>query len=267
MISSKQRGSAAPAVDKALDILEYVADHSDALSGNAIIRDLGMPAASGFRIINALAARGYLRKENGTGALRLGIRALKLGRRAYGATEIRAFLAPLLAGIRDRTRESVELAWLAAGEIVILDVAESPEPIQLHRRVGTTILGLTNPITLAIASFLPVAERKRLLTAIRAQVRSRRKLGLLPDNVTFSARPPAGAQARVRACGYASDYGKQTREISRIAVPILDGARRAAGALSVAGPRYRLGEAREQQIVSLLRAGANDAAAVAEKES
>ncbi|MBN1671056.1 MAG: helix-turn-helix domain-containing protein [Kiritimatiellae bacterium] len=259
--------SAAPAVDKALDILEYVARSDSPVSANAAVRALGMPVASGFRVINALLDRSYLRRANGGNAIGLGLGALKLGSLAMQSHAVRAAISPVLERIRDRTRESVELAWLEGREIVIVDVAESPEPIQLIRKVGTSMLGLSNPITLAVLAFLPDDKGRELVRAITETVRSRRRLGLLHERVTYLSRVPARELDKTRRNGFAADYGRQTRDIARIAVPILDGSGTAAGALSVVGPLYRIGRKREKQIVGLLKAGAQVACADPRPES
>ena len=66
-----------PALDRALDILELVADEG-ALGYKVIVERLGLPTASAARTLKRLCQRGYLVKDDMSGAYDLGGALAKL---------------------------------------------------------------------------------------------------------------------------------------------------------------------------------------------
>src|SRR5438270_3061825 len=56
---------AVPALDKGLDVLELLASEVDGLSLNEIARALDRTSSELFRMVTALARRGYIEQRNG----------------------------------------------------------------------------------------------------------------------------------------------------------------------------------------------------------
>ena len=56
---------AAPAVDKALDILEFLAEQPRTFGINELARELNIPVNSVFRILKRLTERGYVELDPG----------------------------------------------------------------------------------------------------------------------------------------------------------------------------------------------------------
>ena len=68
-----------PAVDRALNVLEYIAQARDCVSIKQIAADLRIPYTSVFRIVKQLVARGYLEEDNQRlGHFHLGFQILSL---------------------------------------------------------------------------------------------------------------------------------------------------------------------------------------------
>src|SRR6476660_8430990 len=64
-VSHVETRYAVPALDKGLDILELLAQEAGGLSLNEIARVLGRTSSELFRMVVALARRGYIEQLNG----------------------------------------------------------------------------------------------------------------------------------------------------------------------------------------------------------
>ena len=76
--------AAVKSADRALDILEHVADAAESPSFSRLMADLAIPRSSLFHLLNTLLARGYLDQDPTSGRYRLGARVATLARRIAG---------------------------------------------------------------------------------------------------------------------------------------------------------------------------------------
>lgn len=76
--------SSVKSADRALDILEYVAEATEPPSFSRMLADLGIPRSSLFHLLNNLLARCYLDQDPATDRYRLGDRIRRLARKTSG---------------------------------------------------------------------------------------------------------------------------------------------------------------------------------------
>lgn len=240
-----ERPIVVPALEKALDILEYLVFAERHMTVAELSAALDIPQASAFRIVNTLTHRGYLAKRP-NGEVHLGPRNALLNRAYVSSNDLRRRAHPYMVELRERTKNAVELAYLDETEIAFIDVLESLMPITVRftRTVGAPLIGSSNPITLAILSALSEARRRDVLDRME-EVR----LSLLhvrPALKKFEFAHDIDHQRldRIRAQGFAADYGYQTEHVTRIAAPIFNAGGEVLGALGIAGPETYLPESR-----------------------
>ncbi|MGH9755719.1 MAG: helix-turn-helix domain-containing protein, partial [Blastocatellia bacterium] len=70
--------NSARAVERALTILEALAERDNGMTNAEISRRLEIPKSSASYILRALERRGYLRRDGETNKYRLGLKALSL---------------------------------------------------------------------------------------------------------------------------------------------------------------------------------------------
>src|SRR5262249_57681376 len=88
--------SSARAVDRAMTILEALAERDNGMTNAEISRRLGIPKSSASYILRALERRGYLRRDGETNKYRLGLKALSLSRGALAGFAVRRVPLPHL---------------------------------------------------------------------------------------------------------------------------------------------------------------------------
>jgi DNA-binding IclR family transcriptional regulator len=87
--SPQQRRYSAPALDKGLDILEFLATERLPLSQLEVAKGLGRTSGEIYRMLMCLAERGYLIREAESGKFRLTLRLYELGHKQNPAMLLR----------------------------------------------------------------------------------------------------------------------------------------------------------------------------------
>src|SRR5713226_4211716 len=133
-----RRPDSAPstAVERALAILESIAQRHDGLTNSQISGRLGIPKSSASYILRTLERRGYLRRESETGKYRLGLKVLSLGRGVLAGLNIGEAALPVLRALVERTQLTAHLAVLDHGEAVYIEKVDAPGFIKMNTWVG-----------------------------------------------------------------------------------------------------------------------------------
>ncbi|NLE38838.1 MAG: IclR family transcriptional regulator [Pirellulaceae bacterium] len=156
--------AAVPAVARALDVIEYLADHTRPFGINELARQLKIPVNSVFRILKCLEARGYVETEGTAGGYQLSTRFFSLGMRLYTRFELRRRAQPHLETLCQQTGESAQIYQLDGDAAVVLDCITPEAPWFLQFVPGTRMELLhAAALSKAILAFFDEDEICRLL--------------------------------------------------------------------------------------------------------
>ncbi|MGH8296984.1 MAG: IclR family transcriptional regulator [Steroidobacteraceae bacterium] len=126
-----------PALEKALDVLEYLSEQAVPLTQAQLARALNRQAGEIFRMLACLESRGYLRREPLTGAYSLTLKLFELSR-AHSPYEVLLKAAqPLMRSLVEDLRESCHLCVLHRDRVLVLAQEESPRPFRLSVEIGS----------------------------------------------------------------------------------------------------------------------------------
>jgi DNA-binding IclR family transcriptional regulator len=241
-MSRKSDGTTVPAIEKAFDILEYLALKDVTVTVKELSAELGIPQATAFRTVNALLRRGYLHKNGVGGKVGLGPRNALLHKAFLTTSDLRRSAKTYTQELLELTGSTVELSSYEDHEITFVDVLDSTQTIgiKFRRKVGVSLVGSTNPITLAVLAFLPDEEREAVLDRM-ATVRET-ILPLNPDleQFAFTRTIDTTVLEGIHTDRIAVDYGVQTPDVTRIASPIFNHDGLVVGTLGIAGPVFYL---------------------------
>jgi DNA-binding IclR family transcriptional regulator len=126
-----------PAVEKALDVLEYLSDQAVPVSQAQIARALGRQAGEIFRMLTCLEIRGYLRRDAETGGYALTLKLFELSRTHSPYEELLAAAQPWMRRLAEEVRETCHLSVLHRDRVLVLAQEESPRPFRLSVEVGS----------------------------------------------------------------------------------------------------------------------------------
>lgn len=110
-------------VQRALRLLEAVADHADGAPAKQLAREAGLPLSTAYHLLRTLAHEGYLRREQGVFVLgEAAVRLAGTGVRHHR----RGMITDCLELWRDAIGVPVYFALYRDGEIELVAVAEGP---------------------------------------------------------------------------------------------------------------------------------------------
>lgn len=220
-------------VERALTILRLFLACDEDLSGSDISRRIDLPQSTTFRLLQTLAAGGFVEQARGLNRYRLGVTCLELGNAFLKRSDLRQRALGLLQALRDETGETVHLAVFADREVVYLEKLAGLHAIGLMgSRVGGRSPAYCTGLGKALLAYLPEEEIRRHLGSgplTRYTPTTITDIDLLLEEL-----------AAIRARGYAVDNQEHEPGVVCVAAPIFDSGGIAA-AVSVSGPVDRMG--------------------------
>jgi DNA-binding IclR family transcriptional regulator len=133
---SSQPDYSVPALDKALDILEYLAAEAGGRSQTEIADAVGRSVSQVFRVLTTLERRGYLYRDRTTGLYGISMALFDL---AHRQPPLRGLIGLALGPMRELAEEvsqSCNLGILDGDAVRIIAQAESPANFGYTVRVG-----------------------------------------------------------------------------------------------------------------------------------
>ena len=126
----------APALDKALDILELLAGEAGGLTQTEIAEAVGRNVSQIYRVLATLERRGYLTRDDRSGRYVLSMALFDLAHRHPPLRGLVQLAAGPMRELADRIRQSCNLSVDDAGAVRIIAQAESPADFGYQVRVG-----------------------------------------------------------------------------------------------------------------------------------
>jgi IclR family transcriptional regulator, acetate operon repressor len=244
------------AVERAIAILECFRSDPSALGITDIARNVGLNVSTAHRLMRALVAAGFMEQDPITERYRLGIEVAVLGQRALEQAGYH-LAKPILTRLADRTGESVSLGVRRNHEVVVIERASSPQPLRFDHPSGAELQLHASGMGKVLLAFGDIAPESAI-----AQLRD---LPRFTDHTICTVSALGHELAQVRAQGYAVNHEERYDGVNGVAAPVLGPAGVARAAVGVQGPAVRMTAARIEEIAALVRAAADDIAALALK--
>ena len=177
--------SEAPAVEKALDILELLSETPKSMTMNEMTSALGRTMGEIYRIVIYLNKRGYIARDPDSDRYGLTLRLFELSHRHNPTDRLLQVALPVLEKVAFQTEQSCHLAVLYQTSVLILASVPSPRPAGYSVRTGSVFPLLTTSSGVVILSFLLPEAQSRFLssfgpteqTALSQRIQSIKTLG------------------------------------------------------------------------------------------
>jgi DNA-binding IclR family transcriptional regulator len=216
-VMTAERSDGVPALDRALTILESLAQSRKGYSASELSRRLNLPKSSVHLILRTLERRGYLQKQASGGRYRFGVRLAALSRTALDGVELRDEARPALAALVSKTGLTGHLGVLERSEIVIIERIESTSPVRVVSWVGRRMDVNSTAVGKALIAYLPEVEfdaQVRPTQLPRHNDRScRRRHQRVGDDHADSGGADRGAR-RAGEGGGGGDIGARARTVA-----------------------------------------------------
>ena len=230
-------------LEKALQIIEFMADYRRPVRLQDIAEALGFPASTIIRYLATLVACKYVKQNTETLRYSLTFKLGKLGHMVSAEYNIRDVVKPYLAELVDKIGESACLAIEENFRAVYIDVASGPDnALRVMQRIGKEApLHCTGVGKLMLLNY----DRKSLEHLIAED-----GLQMLTHH-TISSYPQLVEELnKVAAQKYAIDDEECEIGARCVAAPIRDFSSKIIAGISVSGPVSRMSLQKIDQIIS-----------------
>ena len=129
----------APALEKGLDILEYLSRSDAGLTQAEIARVLGRSVSEIFRMLVVLQDRGYIAFDTGSDRYVLTTLMFEIAHRTPLIRRLTTAAAPMMRDLAQRINQSVHLAVLAEDSVLIVGQVDPPARHVMSVRLGTRV--------------------------------------------------------------------------------------------------------------------------------
>lgn len=202
------------------------------LGVSQLVRRTRLPLATVHRLAQAMVTEELLRYDSAARKYALGWRIPEMSAAMLRAHGIRRAAHPVLLALRNKTRESAQLAVLDGADIVIIDTEESYAFVREITTPGQRTPAHALSTGKVLMAHLPHAKLQALL-------RRRRRRAFTPKTIT-AADDLRRELARIRRQGFALADEEYEEGVIGIAAPVFDRWGTAVAAISVGGPRGRI---------------------------
>lgn len=223
------------AVERSLALLRCFNYETRELTLKELAERTGLSKSTALRLLETLESGKFVERDTVTGRYRLGIVCVELGMVGLEHMGIRRIALPRLSLLRDETQETVSLTVMEGGQVMYLDVLESPHPVKIAARPGRRLplhCTATGKIFLA---HMPREDAERVLSG---------ELKRYTPNTVCDAALLREELQRIREQGFSTSEQQFELGISAVAAPIWDRDGKLAAVVGLAGPSYRISHQR-----------------------
>ncbi len=229
---STRNGQTVQSLDRALKILEVLGNNQKGLGVTELAHEVDLHKSTVHRLLNTLAQRGYVEKDQETEKYKLGLKIVELSNKILTNMELREEARSYLEELMKYANEVVHLCVLREGEVVYIDKVECPNTIRMYSQIGRRAPVHCTGVGKAILAFLPEDE---IISILKTKGMPQKT----PNTIT-DLQEMLKHLKEIRHLGYAVDEIEHEPGIRCVAAPVWDHTGQVVASISVSGPAYRL---------------------------
>src|SRR5258708_9508597 len=235
----------APAVTRALEVIELLSKQDTGMSISEIHRALRLPLSSAANIVYTLKSLGYLERSEEGPRYRLSLKMLGISRRVLDRMDFLSRCHGLLEEFGRESGLTVHLAVMREGESIYIDRVANDGFVQFSSYVGMRWPAHSSAVGKALLAFLPEPELRRMLKQIRLH-------RVTPRTIT-SRRILENQLRSFRRLGYAWEMEEGEAGVACVAAPLFGPLGDVVAAASVTGTTQQIPKNRIAPIGLLVR--------------
>ena len=233
----------APAVDMALDLVEFLSENPGAFGINDLSRRLGLAVNSVYRVLRRLAARGYVELDPASNGYQLSTRLISLGMKLNNRIDLRTRAHRHLERLAAETGETCQIHTLQQNRMQVLDSVAPGTDFYLRVTPGSLLFAHANAFGKAVLAFLPAERVQAVLAA---------GMPALTEHTHTSPRTLVRELAATRRTGLSCDREEYSKGIYCVGAPVFDVEGAIVAGLGVTGLASRRTAATDKRLHSLV---------------
>jgi IclR family KDG regulon transcriptional repressor len=203
---------------------------------------LGLDRSTTYRILLSLERTGFVEKDEKAGTYSLGLAAFEIGNAYLRQKDLIQVCKPIMEDLAQKVQETVHLAVLSDTEIVYVDKVDSPRSLGVMSKIGQRAPVYCTALGKTLLAFQPEDQQSRIIREIRLTP-------LTPRTITSKQKLVEELRG-IRKQGYALDRREIEEDVECMGVPIRNHLGDVIAALSISGPKKKIGTPLEKQYVN-----------------
>jgi IclR family transcriptional regulator, acetate operon repressor len=243
-------------IERALDLLEYLAQSPGWVGISALSSAAGQPVGTTHRILMTLMARNYVIRDSRTRRYALGPTFRRLANAVQRTPNWTEIAGPFLRELVEISGETANLAVLEGDKAVYMAQAQSGRLVRMFTEIGNKAPLHCTGCGKVLLAYQP----KSVIDSVLARI----ELPAFTATTITTPEQLRTALETVRLQGYALDSGEQEEGVRCLSVPVHAEGEEAVAAISISGPSSRLDSTRILALIpDLKQISANISAALA----
>ena len=219
-------------LQKGFAVLKAFSREQPRLTLAQITRLTGLDKSAAQRFLYTLHELGLLKKDEETKHYSLSPRLLEFGYAYLYSDPLIERSQPFLVDAHEKTAETVNLAMLDGKDIITVIRLPSRHVVSLNVQIGIRLPAIYSAAGQAILSRLPADERRRIVAGSDFRQHTPRTI--------LDPREMNQVIDKVAADGYSVVHAQYFQNDISIGAPVIDGAGKVVGAVTVAAPDTRI---------------------------
>jgi len=237
-------------IERALDIIELLAIQREGLGVTEIGSRIGLHKSTVYRLLNTLAERGYIEKDDKYSTYRIGLKFLEISSLYLNQLELKTEALPYMRKLAEIVGQPVHLAILDGKEAVYIEKVEALNSIRMYSQIGRRIPLHCSAIGKVLLSGLKEKDCEDVIKNL--------KLLKFTDNTIVDHSKLLNEVNSVRVKGWAIDDEEHEEGIRCVAAPVYDYSGKIIAAVSVSGDSRCITKERDEEISVLVKKTAKD---------
>lgn len=243
---SGRRGS--QTVERALRVLDVLADAASPLSLTAIAESAGLNITTASRLLASLEHHKYVMRSEESGRYQLGYKILGMARSVQAQTGLRDVALPVLRALMEATGETATVNILHDDEAMMIARVECRSPLRIVSQEGERSPLYCTAAGKILLAYLPEGEAERILA---------KGLPRRTDKTIISPAAMRDELTLTRARGYSYDAGEREDGLIGIGAPVRNADGKVIAEMGVSGAAVRM----SPDVIPSLAAEVREAAA------
>lgn len=235
--------------ERALLLLEIIANAAEPLSLNELMALAGLPKATAHRFVTLLEQLGFVRRTLNGKRYEVGHRLTSLAIGVMGHSLRSAPRHAILTALVNEIGETCNITMLDGMSLIYLDRVESDWPLQYRLKVGSHVPLHCTASGKLFLSLSPVSLRQSLYDSGTIERHT-------PSTITNS-NALESALDKIRKTGIGTDNEEFIEGMTAAAVPVRSSKGKICAAVAVHGPVNRLPFSRALAVVPALKKAAS----------
>jgi len=237
-------------LDRVMDIIELLSTSTQGMGVTEIGNRLSLHKSTVHRLINSLARRGYIEKDNKTGLYKIGLKFIEISSLHLHQLELKTEATPYMRRLSEVTGQVSHLAIMDDTDVVYIEKFDLLQSLRLYSQIGKRIPVYCSALGKVLLSSKSNEIRNQILDSI--------ELKPFTKNTIIDRKSLEHELNKTKQRGWAVDNEEHEPGVCCIAAPVFDFTGKAIAAISISGDKSAIDSGQKDHFIKMVVEAAKD---------